>query len=145
MAATASQDNTLRLWDARDGKPIRVVRLQQAAVALAFNPDGTALLTGDNEGGVSLWDVSGGPGRPIDRHKDYINALGFSPDGKQFLAASSESGLRTYGLDGRRVLDVKDVANLGAAFSPDGTAVYAAGFDGVKVVDCAGTGRNGRR
>ena len=57
--ATASGDNTARLWDAASGKEIAVLRGHVHDVSSAvFSPDGSRIATASHDGTARLWDVS---------------------------------------------------------------------------------------
>ena len=58
---TASDDQTARLWDARDGK--RDCRLESpygAVRSAAFSPDGTRVVTASDDRTARLWDAETG-------------------------------------------------------------------------------------
>ncbi|BDE42574.1 hypothetical protein SLITK23_58190 [Streptomyces lividans] len=61
--ATASRDDTVRLWDAApangSARPLRGHR--GGVTPVVFSPDGRALTTGGNDCTVRLWDVPAGP------------------------------------------------------------------------------------
>src|SRR5262249_14492187 len=100
--ATASSDQTVRLWDASTGQEELVLRGHLSRVScLAFHPSGRYLASGSQQPGeVMLWDLT--------RHPDYfraggnndlahghgehlrgphLHALGFSADGQQIWTA----------------------------------------------------------
>ena len=59
--ASASDDRTVKLWDADAGREIRTLSGHPFEVnAVAFSPDGKIVVSGDNDGFVMLWDVATG-------------------------------------------------------------------------------------
>jgi WD40 repeat protein len=57
--ATASQDGTIRVWDANAGREPVVLRGHEGAVtSVAFSPDGRFLLTRADDNSARLWDVA---------------------------------------------------------------------------------------
>src|ERR687885_804536 len=61
LVASASADNTVRLWDAATGRELRRLAGHTAYVrAVAFSPDGQDVASGSNDGSVRLWNVSTG-------------------------------------------------------------------------------------
>ncbi|MET9502275.1 TIR domain-containing protein [Streptomyces sp. NPDC006622] len=58
LLATAGDDRTVRLWDARTGEPAAVLAGHTGRVlAVAFHPDGSLLASGGEDGTVRLWDL----------------------------------------------------------------------------------------
>ncbi|MGW0580677.1 NACHT and WD40 repeat domain-containing protein, partial [Streptomyces sp. NPDC002920] len=66
LLATAGDDRTVRLWDARTGRGTAVLSGHTGRVlAVAFSPDGALLASGGEDGTVRLWDVpADGPPAP---------------------------------------------------------------------------------
>ena len=100
LAATASDDGTIDLWDLSDAKhPKRVWmrRLQVLAITdIAFSPDGSLLATASEDGTAVLWDTEHGTAlAPLVDHLGAVVAIAFSHDSRR---------LATAGTDGRIVL-----------------------------------------
>lgn len=55
--ATASFDNTLKIWDASNLgiRPISIARHNEWVLAVAFSPDGKSLISGDEKGMMYYW------------------------------------------------------------------------------------------
>ena len=60
LIATASIDHTARVWDARTGAQLHLIRHARPVWSVAFSRDGTRLATGDDRGTVRVWDACGG-------------------------------------------------------------------------------------
>ena len=68
--------------------------------ALAFSPDGKAVLTGSYDETVRLWNTTDGtPIGPKLQHQGYVWAVAFSPDGKTVVTGSNDT---RRGLERRR-------------------------------------------
>ena len=117
--ATASTDKTARIWDARTGKLLKVLRppiggdREGALFSIAFSPDGKTVACGGILGAewkdraIYLFDV--GTGKLVKRvsgTKEVVAALAYSPDGR-YLAALQPAG---YGLVLFRTSDYKIIA-----------------------------------
>ncbi|MFG2575895.1 TIR domain-containing protein [Streptomyces sp. NPDC048481] len=58
LLATAGDDRTVRLWDARTGREAAVLTGHSGRVlTLSFSPDGSLLASGGEDGTVRLWEV----------------------------------------------------------------------------------------
>ncbi|MGO9545003.1 MAG: WD40 repeat domain-containing protein [Rhodomicrobium sp.] len=57
--ASASNDNTLKLWDAASGRELHTLAGHTDYVtSVAFSPDGRFALSGSEDTTLKLWDVS---------------------------------------------------------------------------------------
>ena len=133
---SASYDGTLRLWDARSGKPIstRFVGHTDKITSVAYSPDGKLIVSGGYDRVVLLWRASGG--KPIARlrgNTKTITGVAFSPDGRIVASSGNDRSLRLWSATGHRTVDtVSGPAGplTGVAFSPDGRVLAATAFDG---------------
>ena len=95
--AIASDDHTVRLWDARTGRPIATLTGHTDIVwAVAFSPDSATLATTSTDGTVRLWDAR--TGRPITTFTNggEIALVAFSPDGAIVATANAYGTARLW-------------------------------------------------
>jgi hypothetical protein len=148
LAATGSDDKTVRLWSLAAGQLLRTQRLPIGdghlgkVFAVAVSPDGKRVAAGGYDAiqksvtsyGVYLFDsATATQVRHVGSFGNVLIHLAFSPDGKRLAVSLG-------GAQGVRVLDVETGVELmadrdyednsyGVAFGPDG-ALYAVGYDG---------------
>ncbi len=93
-----SSDGKARLWDAVTGLPIgKIIEHQEGGVsAVAFSPEGKAVLTGGYYT-ARLWDAATGLpiGRPM-KHDGSVSTVAFSPDGRMILTGTMTNPRNTY-------------------------------------------------
>ncbi len=96
---TAGDDGTARIWDARSGAQLKVLRGQAAynVDRAAFSPDGERVVTAGGDGTARIWDAnSGAQLESLPSNADFINSATFSPDGKQVVTASGDGTARIW-------------------------------------------------
>jgi WD40 repeat protein len=113
--------------------------------AVAFRPDGKAVLTGSDDATAQLWDAATGEplGKPL-RHQGAVRAVAFRPDGQAVLTGSDDATAQLWDAATGKPLGgplthpgpVKAVA-----FRPDGQAVLTGSDDGTAQLWDAATGK----
>jgi WD40 repeat protein len=152
VLVSASDDNTVQLWDATTGAWKWTLESHSGYTAVAFSPDGKVLaLVSHNT--VQLCDAATGAWKRTLERKgrgSWISAVAFSPDGKalaladktvqlwdtttgvwkQLLESShwhSRSFTVAFSLDGKILVSAFEVDI--SAFSSDGKVLASASFD----------------
>lgn len=93
LLASASYDNTVRIWDLAAGTFMQLDGHSGEVKQLRWSPDGTLLLTGGREGEVRLWTPQGA-GRLMGNHERELTAAAWSPDGRLFVTGSEDGMVR---------------------------------------------------
>jgi WD40 repeat protein len=156
--ASASEDGTVRVWDAQTGRQLLALEGNAGPVqSVTFSPDGKRLASAngdifdpDTRGEVKVWDVERGKVlHTLRGHTRAVTGVAFSPDGKRLASAAGDSIVDPVGEvkmwdaeGGKELFSLKGHTNAvtGVAFSPDGKRIASAGEDTVRVWD-ADTGQ----
>lgn len=124
---SASQDKTLKLWDAESGADITTLKVQKnSAYSCSFSPDGNKILSAIGIG-LQIRDAESGTEiRTL--NSDWVNSCVFSPDGKMIVAASDNT-LKIW--DAETGVEIKTLKGHkykieSCAFSPDGKKIVSA-------------------
>ena len=134
LIGTASDDESICLWQAETGALARKIDSSMGAItAIDFSPNDQLLAGSSGDGDVGLWQVSNGNLlRTMQKQGDSLRSVIFSPDGT-LLAAGSELGtvlIWNIGeVDPKMTLEGHTAAIDRLAFSPDGNIIASASED----------------
>ncbi|MGA7936964.1 MAG: NB-ARC domain-containing protein, partial [Kovacikia sp.] len=80
--ASASEDQTIKLWDWSTGQCLKTLMGHQGWVkSIAFSPDGTHLVSGSLDQTVKVWDRETGDClRTLQGHTNMVTTVAYSPD-----------------------------------------------------------------
>jgi WD40 repeat protein len=82
LLASASGDDTVKLWDAGSGTALQTLEGHSAWVnAVAFSPDGKLLASASGDRMVKLWDTGSGAALQTLEANDAVQTLSFSDNG----------------------------------------------------------------
>jgi WD40 repeat protein len=134
LLATGSADRTARLWDAKNGRQLKVLRHNGHVVAVRFSRRGALLATASDDGAGRVWNVRTGA-----RLLLLVGVTGaatdvaFSPDGKEIAVANTDRAARIYSLvDGSIVATLAGDRDTVASIAYDATSqkIMTTGVDG---------------
>jgi WD40 repeat protein len=141
--ASAGDDGTIKLWNNPNtaapvrqfGQPSDLYKqgiYTQAINSLAFNRDGTQIVSGGSDGVVRLWDVKTGglitdlpnvdPVGPTAGQNHRVGSVAFSKDGSRIISGGWDGAIRLWNATSHQSLAAESVSYQiwTVAFSPDG-------------------------
>jgi COMPASS component SWD3 len=135
FVATASDDKTLRIWDAQTGDALVDFRGHDNFVfCCQFNPASNLLVSGSFDETVKLWDVRSGECiSTLPAHSDPVTAVSFNRDGTCVVSASHDGLMRVWDVGTGECL--KTIFAAGnppvshVTYSPNGKYVLAGTLD----------------
>jgi WD40 repeat protein len=154
--ASASGDNTIRLWEIKTGRLVNSFAEHSEPVhSVAFSPDGKTLASGSKDRTIKLWDVRAGKlirtifNGEIGKSYGEVYSVAFSPNGKTLASASTASGeddkstLKLWDVNTGHVIrffEERKYSCYTVTFSPDGKMIASGGNEGTTKLWEVGTG-----
>jgi WD40 repeat protein len=129
--ATASLDNTVRLWSFAP-EPRKILKSHNSYVSsVAFSSDGKYIATGSWDNTVKLWNKDGQHLKTFKEHTYNVMSVAFSPDSKSIASASQDFTVKLWNLEEvqAKTLSRDGSAFPAVAFSPDGKTIATGGWD----------------
>ncbi len=134
LLASASEDGTVRVWDARTGAHRRTLRGHLGRVnSVAFSSDARRIVSAGADGTVRVWSVDGGGAVAMRGHDGVVRSAAFDRDGARVVSTGADGTVRVWDAAGETLAVVHRHAKgaSGADFSPDGRHVVSAGDDDI--------------
>ncbi|KAG8683287.1 POC1 centriolar protein A, partial [Ceratobasidium sp. 395] len=135
--ASGSYDNTIRIWDARTGKPVGqpLTGHTDSVNSVAYSPDGAYIASGSWDKTIRIWDVRAGKpvGQPLTGHTYRVWSVAYSPDGAYIASGSGDQTIRIWNARtgepvGQPLTGHTHWVNS-VAYSPDGAYVASGSYD----------------
>ena len=127
--ASASYDNTLRVWDRATGQELHLFNEDSSGVTgVAFSPDGAQIASIGFDHALKLWDVASG--RVLANLKRNGSGAAKIADGKQRASAGNDQDPKSWDPATTQELHLLKGSSC-VAFSPDGTKIATASDDNI--------------
>ncbi len=132
--ASASDDRTVRIWDANNGQTALTYTDHATTVEdAAWSPDGKRLASASDDRTVRIWDAnSGQTALTYKGHPAAVNSVAWSPDGKRLASGGTDNTVQVWNASsGHLLLTYKGHTGTvwSVAWSPDGKRLVSAGDD----------------
>ncbi|HMA33857.1 MAG TPA: effector-associated domain EAD1-containing protein, partial [Chloroflexia bacterium] len=145
-AVSASNDQTLRVWDLATGARRATLAGHTGGVrAVAVTPDGQRAISASRDQTLRIWDLGMGRARPTRAgHTRGVSAVAVTPDGQRAVSASNDHTLRVWDLGTGQALHTlaghtREVTAVGV--TPDGQRAVSVSWDRTLRVWDLGTGQ----
>jgi WD40 repeat protein/predicted Ser/Thr protein kinase len=149
--ASASKDNTIKIWNLSTGQVIRTLTGHSNWVSsVAFSPDGRTLASGSWDETIKIWDLRTGELiRTLTGHSSWVYSVAFNPqsdfpnnqDGYILASGSYDKTIKVWNLStGEEIRTLTGHSGWvgSVAFSPDGRTLASGSLDDtIKIWDVA--------
>jgi WD40 repeat protein len=136
LGAGTLDTNDAKIFDTNTGKEILTLSGHtNNPVSIAFNKDGTRIVTSGRDSTARLWDaLSGKLLLTLSGHTSTVTSAHFSPDGQLIVTSSPDGTIRVWdAVNGKKIITINiDGATANAIFTPDGNHLITWDFTAIK-------------
>ncbi len=138
---------SVQVWDSGTGQPVGepLTGHSGAVTSVAFSPDGSRVVTGDEEGMERVWEAGAGRllGGPLQVHDGAVFTVAFSGDGRRVASSGADRVTRVWSIASAEPLGPPIYAGdvLDVAFGRDGGRIVVNSWDAPMQVWDVTTGR----
>jgi WD40 repeat protein len=134
ILASGSSDSKIRLWNPRNGDPIRTLAGHTGEVqSIAISPDGQLLFSGSADTTIKIWHlITGKLLYTLNGHSDTVKSIAISPDGEMLFSGSGDRTINIWRISTNEILYTL-TGHSGTinslALSPDGQFLVSGSSD----------------
>jgi WD40 repeat protein len=138
---SASDDKTLKVWDAQTGQQLATLTGHSEGVkACGYSPDGTRIVSASWDNTLKVWDAQTGQliATLSGSYSDGMIACEYSPDGRHIVSASGDNTLKIW--NAQTYQSITTLTNFVfsgvismCGYSPDGTLIVSTSDKALKV------------
>ena len=130
--ATASLDNTVKLWNVADGEHVGTLKGHGDGVAFVGYLKDNRIVTASLDKSLKIWSADGVLEATLAGHQDYLTCAAISRSGSIAASGSFDKTVRLWDANARGgigILTGHEAAVQAVALSPDGSLVVSGGSD----------------
>ncbi|KAJ5559388.1 hypothetical protein N7513_001787 [Penicillium frequentans] len=132
--ASASYDDTARIWDPATGQCISTLEGHSSLVmSIAWSPDGSRLASASYDDTTRIWDPATGESiSTLKGHSRLVMSIAWSPDGSRLASASYDDTARIWDPATGQCISILEghrSSVMSIAWSPDGSRLASASDD----------------
>ncbi|MEW6499013.1 MAG: WD40 repeat domain-containing protein, partial [Cyanobacteriota bacterium] len=144
--ASASDDNTIKVWNLATGKEIATLQgHREAVISVNYSPDGKTLASASWDNTIKVWNLATGKAIvTLQGHSHLVYDVSYSPDGKTLASASEDKTIKVWNLATGQAIVTLQGHNKGVisvSYSPDGKTLASASWDNTIKVWNLATGK----
>lgn len=146
LAVSASDDNTLKVWEVESGRLLRtLVGHSDVVNGVAVSGDGRRAVSASADQTLKVWDVGSGKLlRTLVGHSNVVRGVAITADARRAVSASDDRTVKVWELETGKLLRTLDGHSdrvAGVAVSADGRLAASASEDHTAKVWEVGSGR----
>ncbi len=135
ILASASADNTIKLWQIETGRLITTLSGHTSSVnSIVFSQDQKLLISGGEDKSIKIWDVKNySLLSTITAHNDGIKTITISPNNKYIASAGYDQTIKIWNLKREPLASIKahNLAITVLQFTPDSKSLVSGSWDNI--------------